>query len=438
MKLWPRSLYGRTAATLGIAFFLLQAIALGLVVEIILAPLAQRSADDLAALIVLSAQTWAELPPGTRPAFEEEMAEHHRLRIRRQTRHETAPRAQFVNSRNIEHALSLRTGQPILLRQGIDGWVWVDLSMGGHHIRIGFEERRYYIRALLTAIGLISLAAMLTWATSLLLVRRITFRLAQMSEAAGQVGRGEVPHPLPEDGAAELAALGKAFNRMAAEVQELLENRTTLLAGISHDLRTPIARMRLAVAMLPEETDPRLVQSIENDLQQMNLLIGEFLELARGMQPGVTEVTDIPALLQQIVDDARRGGGNVSGHWPQECRLAVSAQALRRVLTNLVENALRYGAGLDGKAEVTIDCFLQPDGRWGIAVQDRGPGIPPDQREAVFRPFYRLEASRSTHTGGSGLGLAIARQLASLHQWTLELSSREGGGLEVRLCLTKP
>ncbi|MDA8225203.1 MAG: ATP-binding protein [Betaproteobacteria bacterium] len=435
IQLWPRSLYGRTAATLGIAFFLLQAIVLTLVFVVIFAPLARRSADDLAALIVLSAQTWAELPPGTRPAFEEELSEHHHLLIHKLSRPDDSPLAHFSNSDNIERALSARTGQHIQLQQGKAGWVWADLWMGGHLIRVSFEERRYYIRALLTTIGLISLAALLTWATSLLLVRRIAMRLTQMSLAAAEVGRGHVPHPLPEDGASELATLGQAFNRMATEVQDLLANRTTLLAGISHDLRTPIARMRLAVAMLPPETDTRLVRQIEGDLEQMNQMIGSFLDLARGMQHEVAQPVDIRTVLERVLEDARRGGGHVHADWPAEpCVRRVAQQALQRIVANLVENATRYGRTGPAPAEVTISCRLEGD-RLRIDVMDRGPGIAADQLEAVFRPFYRLEQSRNLATGGSGLGLAIARQLATLHNWTIRLAAREGGGLTASLWL---
>ncbi len=427
-------MFGRTAATLGIAFLLLQTVALAVVFYVTLTPMAERSADDLAALIVLSAQTWVELPPETRPAFEQELATHHQLRISNIEQQSDDEAMQFFDSRNIEQALSRRTGQDIRLQEGQDGWVWVKLQMGGHLIHVGFEERHYYVRALMTAVGLISLAALLTWVTSLVLVRRISKRLEQLSLAAVEVGQGQVPAPLPEDGASELARLGMAFNRMANEVQALLANRTTLLAGISHDLRTPIARMRLALAMLPVDTDSQLIQQIEHDLEQMNHLIGSFLDMARGMGSESPQAVNLAAVLEQLAEDARRGGGQVFCEITEPCQASVALHALQRIVMNLIENALRYGHADNQPSEVTLLC-LQHEGRVLIQVLDRGPGIPPKQMEAVFRPFYRLEQSRNQATGGTGLGLAIARQLAMVNNWQLTLAARDGGGLVATLQL---
>ncbi len=432
MKLWPDSLFGRTAATLGIAFLLFQAIILAVVAITVLAPMAERSADDLAALIVLSAQTWAELPPDTRPAFEEELATHHHLRIGLAGPPFDRPTSHFLNSRNIAAALSRRTGQVIVLHAGRNGWVWANLRMGGHHIRIGFEKNRYDVRSPLTAVGLLSLGALLIWLTAIATVRRITSTLAQLGAAAGQVGQGQMPQPLPETGATELATLARAFNRMANEVQALLANRTTLLAGISHDLRTPIARMRLAVAMLPETTNPELLRQIEHDLEQMNHLIGGFLDMARGLQNESRQTVDLRILLGQLAEDARRSGGEVVCELADACELELAVQGFGRIVTNLIENALRYGRSPRGVSEITLTCERAGRGAL-IRVMDRGPGIPADQLEAVFRPFHRLEASRNQATGGSGLGLAIARQLAQANGWELSLAARAGGGLTASL-----
>ncbi|MHB1676112.1 MAG: ATP-binding protein [Sulfuriferula sp.] len=433
MKLWPNSLFGRTAATLGVAFLLFQTIVLAVVAITALAPMAERSADDLAALIVLSAQTWAELPPETRPAFEQELVEHHHLRIKTIASVSDEPADRFLNSQNIEAALSRRTGQSIKLQAGKNGWVWASLQMGGHNIRVGFEKSRYNIRSPLTAVGLLSLGALLTWFTAIVTVRRITRTLAQLGAAAGQVGQGQMPQPLPETGPAELATLARAFNRMANEVQALLVNRTTLLAGISHDLRTPMARMRLALAMLPETTNPGLLNQIERDLEQMNHLIQSFLEMARGLQSEDKQKTDLRVVLNQLAEDGRLSGGYVTCQLSGPCEHEIAVQGLQRIIANLIENALRYGKSANAAAsEITLTCERTEEGL-SIRVMDRGPGIPADQLEAVFRPFYRLEASRNQATGGSGLGLAIARQLAQANGWQLSLAARAGGGLVASL-----
>lgn len=435
MRLWPASLFGRTAAILGLALLAFQIAALAVVAVTILRPMAQRSADDLAALIVLSVQTWVELPPQTRPYFERELSVHHHLLIKRVDTPLAAHADSFLNSRNIEQSLTRRTGQAIVLKAGENGWVWAEMRMGGHLIRIGFEQQRYGVQSPLAAVGLVSLGALLTWLTALAMVRRISRTLARLGTAAGQVGQGQMPQPLPESGAAELVSLTRAFNRMANEVQELLANRTTLLAGISHDLRTPIARMRLALAMLPQDADPQLIGQIEHDLEEMNRLIGDFLELSRGLQAEPAQTLNLNDLLNELAEDARRSGGGVEWAAQADCIADVGPQSLRRVVSNLIENALRYGEN----KPITLACTGSAGGVQ-IRVMDRGPGIPAEQIEAVFRPFYRLETSRSKASGGSGLGLAIARQLAQANHWQLALLPRPGGGLiaELLIPLNRP
>ena len=428
MRLLPASLFGRTATILGLAFLIFQIAALAVVAVTILKPMAQRSADDLAGLMVLSVQTWVELPPETRPYFERELAVHHHLLIKRVD----APLAEradsFLNSHYIEQSLSRRTGQDIVLKAGETGWVWAEMRMGGHLIRIGFERDRYGVQSPLAAVGLVSLGALLTWLTAIVMVRRISRTLVRLGAAAGVVGQGQMPQPLPESGATELASLTRAFNLMANEVQALLANRTTLLAGISHDLRTPIARMRLALAMLPQDADARLIAQIEHDLEEMNRLIGSFLELSRGLQAEPRQKLDLSVLLDELAEDARRSGGTVEWETQHSCIAGAGPNSLRRVLSNLIENALRYG---DNKP-VTLECVCTATEAL-IRIMDRGPGIPADQVEAVFRPFYRLETSRNKATGGSGLGLAIAQQLAQANHWQVLLLPRTDGGLSAEV-----
>lgn len=428
MRLLPTSLFGRTAAILALALLAFQVAALAVVAVTILKPMAQRSADDLAALMVLSVQTWVELPPQTRPYFERELSVRHHLLIKRVDTPLIAPADRFLNSRNIEQSLTRRTGQEIALKAGENGWVWAEMRMGGHLIRIGFERKRYDVQSPLAAVGLVSLGALLTWITAIVMVRRISRTLARLGMAAGQVGQGQMPQPLPETGAAELVSLTRAFNLMANEVQELLANRTTLLAGISHDLRTPIARMRLALAMLPQDADPQLINQIEHDLEEMNLLIGGFLELSRGLQAEPSQTLDLNDLLNELAADARRSGGIVEWTAQAPCMVDAGPQSLRRVVSNLIENALRYGEN----RPITLNCICNLKGAQ-IQVMDRGPGIPAEQIEAVFRPFYRLETSRSKASGGSGLGLAIARQLAQANHWQVTLMPRPDGGLIAEL-----
>ncbi|OJW47063.1 MAG: two-component sensor histidine kinase [Thiobacillus sp. 65-1059] len=424
MKPIARSLYARTALTLALAFIVFQAAAFWVVYRTLIVPVAERSADDLAGLIVLSAQTWVELPPPTRAAFERELARRHGLRLTTAATAAAAEAPQFAFRAQIEAALSRRVGGPIVLR-GVPGTAaaWLDIPLGGHDLHAGFFPDRYAVKPPLAAIAVIAVGAFLSLLTALFLVRRLTVPLARAAQAASQVGAGELPEPLPETGPAELAELARRFNRMAAEVRDLLDNRTTLLAGISHDLRTPMTRLQLNLEMLRDAPSAARIDRAVADLADMNRLITGYLELARTTQAEMKVRFDLAGLLEEVAADA---GLSWQGAVP--CEIEAGRLAMRQIVTNLVQNAQRYGGGTP--VELALECTGK---QARVIVRDAGAGIPDDQLEKVFRPFYRLEASRSQATGGTGLGLAIVRQLAETNGWTVSLKNRAAGGLEATL-----
>ena len=406
----PTTLFGKSAATIVLAFVLFQAFTLATVVYFVLLPLAQRSADDLAELIVLSAKTWVELPPETRPDFEAELAKNHNLWLYAEStplvRNEYSAPYQLL----LESSLAKRAGQPVpvVVSDWSEPWFWTEIPVARQLIRIGFPKERVGTRPFLALLLVLGSGTLLALVTALVLARRITLPLARLSLATASVGKGETPELLSESGPEELATLARSFNLMARQVRELLANRTTLLAGVSHDLRTPLARMRLAVEMLPETSSPELVAQLLHDLEQMNRLIGALLDLSRGLGHEEKQRVDLAQLAGELAADIRRSGAQVECLSASPCMVEAAPLALRRILSNLLDNGVRYGAG----QTVGIEWAHTEQGETRVSVLDSGPGIPPDQREAVFRPFYRMEASRSIATGGSGLGLAIARQLA--------------------------
>lgn len=430
----PKTLFARTAITLAAALLALQLVVLGAMAYFVTGPLGWRAADDLAALMVLSAQTWTELPPDTRHDFERELAERHGIVLQIDTKPLAEHDTLLPYRRLLESALERRLGRPIpVLTAGEPEFYWVDLPIAGRTLRMGFARERIGVQPPYALTVIFAAFALVVVVTALVLARRLTRPLRELADATQAVGRGAVPAPLPEDGPEELAQLARRFNLMAHEVQEVLANRTTLLAGISHDLRTPLARLRLAAAMLPRDADPALLARIENDLETMDRLIGRYLELARGMTPEPAETVDLREVIDKAVADARHAGACV--RWAPEagrpCLRAVAPLALERILANFLDNARRYGSG-----EVEVDCDCDCDAKPAvIRVRDRGPGIPEAERERVFRPFHRLEAARSEGAGGTGLGLAIARQLAAHHGWQVSLHARPGGGTEARIVL---
>jgi two-component system osmolarity sensor histidine kinase EnvZ len=426
------SLFRHTSITVASALIIFQLIVFGVITYYIMLPMAKRSVDDLAGIIVLSAKTWVELPPGTRKDFEQELAKKHNLWLIESST--TLPEYDQYQPylSLLEQALTSRTGEAtrIKVTHWEKTWFWADVSAGGTQIRIGFPEDILGMQLPFALLLVMAATIVLTLITAIILARRVTRPLERMAEAARHIGLGSSPASLPETGAEELAGLARTINQMSSQVQSLLANRTTLLAGISHDLRTPLARMRIALEMLPENVDPKIVARLTNDVEEMNRLIGEFITFSRGLEKEAPQEIDLQVLLRELSDNAAIDGGVVELRTQGPCIRPVGPVALRRILGNLISNAVRYGAG----EPVEIECECG-DRASMIRVLDRGPGIPPTEVENVFRPFYRLESSRSTATGGSGLGLAIAQQLANANGWRIALVPRPGGGTEAHLTI---
>lgn len=426
------SLFRSTAIAVASALIILQLVIFSASAYYIVLPMARRSTDDLAALMVLSAQTWVELPPQTRPDFELELARQHNLWLLDSTTKLPDFDHHIPYLMLLEDALETRTGKVTHTKVTEFGktWYWEEFSIDEHHISIGFPQDRLGVQSPLALTLIMVATIVLALITAIILARRITRPLQNMAEAARHVGLGNTPEKLAEDGALELAELAHTFNNMAQQVQLLLANRTTLLAGISHDLRTPLARMRLALEMLPENADPKIVTRLKNDVDEMNRLIGEFLNFSRGLEKEISQPVDLNELLQGLVDNTMREGIAVLWRPVQQCKVNIGQMALRRIVGNLLSNAVRYGTG--NPIELICECGEIVT---VIRILDRGPGIPAEELENVFRPFYRLESSRSTATGGSGLGLAIAKQLAEVNGWEVVLLARAGGGTEARLTI---
>jgi two-component system osmolarity sensor histidine kinase EnvZ len=428
----PHSLARHNALTLAVAFIVIELLTMALFTLWVLLPLAKRSADDLAGLMVLSAQTWSELPPHTRPAFEEELFRSHALALRFDPPKGAADPRHGPYIYLLEVALHRRTGiaQHVSNEQQDSGlWYWVKVPAGSSQLMVGLSEARIDSQPATAFFVVLAMGSLLAVAVAIWLARQLTQPLAKLEAASAVIGEGGNPTLLPETGPREVAALSHRFNAMAQQVRQLLAARTTMLAGVSHDLRTPLTRMRLALEILKDQPDPTLIERLEYDIEQMNLLIGNVLDLARGLAHEKSVVIDLPSYLAQVATDHATPANPVKLDCPTG-HLAAPPVALQRAIGNLIQNAHRYAPG-------GVDLVVQilPD-RCRIGVLDRGPGIPPEQLEAVFQPFFRLDASRNSATGGSGLGLAIVRELARVNGWQVNLLARPGGGLEAWLELS--
>ena len=257
-------------------------------------------------------------------------------------------------------------------------------------------------------------------------VRLITRPIESLATAAEDLGRGARPSDVPEAGLNEVRRAARAFNRMQRRIRRMIEDRTQMIAAISHDLRTPITRLRLRAEFIEDQEEQ---QKMLTDLDQMEAIIRSTLAFAR--EDSDTEPTteiDLAALLREVAEN--HPPATFATPRDTECKLRARPVALRRCFDNLVENAIRYG----GSAEIGIRDL--PDAI-EIAIDDSGPGIPEDRMGDVFRPFVRLETSRNRESGGAGLGLAIARSVVLAHGGRITLANRKEGGLRALVRLPK-
>ncbi|ALS61597.1 ATP-binding protein [Pandoraea norimbergensis] len=258
-------------------------------------------------------------------------------------------------------------------------------------------------------------------------VRVATRPLNALAKAADTLGPDLRADRLSEEGPSEVARAARAFNAMQDRIGSYMTERMQILAAISHDLQTPITRMRLRVDTMDDQTS---AVRLQQDLREMETLVKEGVTYARTLH-GASEApckVDLDALLESLVYDYVDAGEPVTLTGQIGRPMVTRPQALRRIVGNLVDNALKYG----GDAQMDVSTHAQGV---DIVIRDKGPGIPDEMLEAVFAPFVRIETSRNRSTGGTGLGLAIARQLAQAMDATLTLRNREGGGLEARLSL---
>jgi two-component system osmolarity sensor histidine kinase EnvZ len=283
------------------------------------------------------------------------------------------------------------------------------------HIRLTFGSSFAYV---LAQVGL----ALVLFGLAIWFMRRELVPIEHLGVAADALGKGrDVPDFAFSGGTREVRNAATAFQTMKIRLRRSIQQRTEMLAGVSHDLRTPLTRMKLSLALLPESAEAR---ELGDDVTDMERMVEGYLAFARGEGDEEPTPIDLAEILEDVAAGARRDNANVEVGWKGDMQVELRPLAIKRCLTNLVSNALRYGTkaaifATRGKTSVEI------------TVDDDGPGIPPDKYEDVFRPFFRLDESRNVDTGGTGLGLTIARDVARSHGGDVALAASPLGGLRV-------
>ena len=267
--------------------------------------------------------------------------------------------------------------------------------------------------------------SMVMFAIASVFMRNQVRPISRLATAAENLGKGRDSPDIKPEGAAEIRIAAAAFNLMRERIQRSLAQRTEMLAGVSHDLRTPLTRMKLALTMLGGDKD---VEDLKSDVDQMETMVEEYLAFARGESTEAVVTRNIGTILAEVAAGARREGANISVSQDGDLSMPVRPDAFRRGVTNLVGNAIRYADHVNIQSRRDHDVVE-------ILIDDDGPGIPPEEREEVFKPFYRLDGSRNPETGGTGLGLTIAKDVIRSHGGELRLEESPEGGVRARLRL---
>lgn len=320
----------------------------------------------------------------------------------------------------LERALDERVQRPYVVRMNApQERVDIDVALPQGLLTIHAPQRRIYTPTTFIFISWMIGSSIVLSVIALVFMRNQIRPIRRLADAAEEFGKGrDVPHFKPE-GAIEVRQAAAALLMMRDRLRRQITQRTTMLAGVSHDLRTPLTRMKLQLALMPESPENT---ELKTDIEEMAAMVEAYLAFVRGEEGEPVQQVDLENLLQEVIAGARKFNPAVGLHITQPIMLPMRRQAMKRCFANLVNNAARYGRRSAVSAE-------QSERAVTVYVDDDGPGIPADQREDVFRPFVRLDESRNTTAGSVGLGLTIARDIARLHGGDVVLADSPLGGL---------
>jgi two-component system osmolarity sensor histidine kinase EnvZ len=428
LKLWPRSLFGRLALLLLLVILISQATAIFLFRQDRAALLARQFDDTKIVQLKSLRAALATADPKSTSATLMHFGQAYQARIVPQ---EEAPPfrglPQGPRFEELQSRLQAELGPETELRiQPRLQLLWIKLQAGDRAYWAGFPLPRPGEDAPSRALewSLIALALLLISAYAF--AHYLARPLRQLNDAVARVGEGKSPPPLPETGPSEIVNLNRGFNHMLTNLKQAEEDRALLLAGVSHDLRTPLARLRLGIEVGMRDESER--EGMVTDIEEMDRIIGQFLDFARGDRDAVTELRELNEIIAPLVERFRRGGRAIAFDAGDLPPLPLRATAMSRLVGNLLDNALRYSKGPVEISTKRVGPLIV------LEIADRGPGIPADQVDHLKRPFIRGDAARTDATG-AGLGLAIVERIARMHGATFDLIPRPGGGTLARVTL---
>jgi two-component system, OmpR family, osmolarity sensor histidine kinase EnvZ len=431
MKFWPQTLLARSVLLIAALLLLAHLAWLQIFRVSTREPRARQVSQQIISTVNFTRATLVTAEPSKRFGLLGEIAEREGVQVHVALQDETlAPLPKTGFYEFVEADLRTQLGAATkftLSRNGVDG-IWVSFDIDGDGYWLLMSESRLVADESWRWIGWGALVLLLAMGGAFLIVARINRPLRALTQAAAQMGRGATPAPVDENGPTEIRTLSRAFNQMAADRKALDDERALLLAGVSHDLRTPLARIRLGVEMLDDKGDASLRVGIEQDIEDIDAAINQFLDFARAASSeSETPNVSLNDLVEGLAQRYKRAGKHLVIQTASVPPLPLRKLAMQRLISNLIDNALRHGGD-----EVTV-VTGSADNTAFVEVLDRGPGIPPEQAERMLQPFTRMDAARST--SGTGLGLAIVDRIVRMHGGSVQLLPRDGGGLRARAVL---
>ncbi|MDE8350070.1 MAG: ATP-binding protein [Acidocella sp.] len=419
-KFLPRSLLGRSLLTVLIPLVLLQAVALEIFYGSHLNELSRRLAGGVAGEVGFVIDQ-IDHDPKSRDMLIREADRHFLFNIF-YLPGETLKRLPPPDAPGpVDDDLATSLANDLHRKFNV-GWntapdhIRVNVQMPDGVISIDVPRKRLYIGEFYIFLAWLIGTALIVFGVAAMFLRNQVRGISRLARAAEAFGMGRDYGPMKPEGAIEVRRAATAFNRMQERLRRFLEQRTTMLAGVSHDLRTPLTRLRLALAMM-EETPAGDLAGMTGDIEEMEKLISMYLAFARGEGSEQAAPTDISLLLDEITAAARRAGANITCQVPDSLFVTLRPEAMRRAINNLIDNARRHAENIVLTAAVLGERSI------AITVDDDGPGIPPEQRDFLFRPF------ETNAPGGIGLGLAIARDIIGAHGGSVRLTDSPMGGL---------
>jgi two-component system osmolarity sensor histidine kinase EnvZ len=428
----PTSLWGRTLLIIVIPVLLMQGAVTWAFFDAHWQTVNARLSEGLAGDIAWAAESYRDDPTPENLSIIADRAERSmQLSIALQEDSdlpdEIKRRALGVVDRTLDRALASRLDQAYWFdTTRYPAYVDIRVKEPGGVLRIIAPRERAVATQAHIFILYLTIATILLLGIAALFIRNQVRAIERLADAATAFGRGEAVPSFKPYGAREVRAAASAFLDMRARIQRHIEQRTALLASVSHDLRTPLTRLRLELALAPPF---KRAAAMQGDLDEMEHMIDEYLAFARGEAGEAIQTVSVPELLARAADDVRRTGTDVEVVSPDEMDIQVRPLAFKRALNNLAGNAASHGEN------VRLSARHLPSGGYEIAVEDDGPGIPEDMHDEAFRPFSRLDASRNQNRKGVGLGLAIARDVARGHGGDITLARSDMGGLKALIRL---